>query len=256
MGGWWEVLALAAGLPVLLAWQGCRGWTLRQALLWAWGAWSAWVLAGSLPVLGVEESRLASWLALCLTACTGVAVLGARKPGAGVWHFVVFGLLAALLRPVLEGLGELRLEAAHLVFLGVVLLVGVVNYLPTRMGPAVLALGVGCGLELAGLGGVALPREAVLAGRWLLVGSPWLGLLLLTRKTVSATLFDEVWLSFRDRYGLVWGQRSREQFNRSAANAGWPLVLGWSGLVRTGGEPPDPVRVLAVSRAVLKRFEE
>jgi hypothetical protein len=37
------------------------------------------------------------YLALCLTGCVGVAVLGARRPGVGAWDFVLLGLLAVLL---------------------------------------------------------------------------------------------------------------------------------------------------------------
>ena len=51
-----------------------------------------------------------------------MAVLGARRPGVTAWNFVVAGLLAVLLRPLFEGLGELRLGPAHLLFLGGALL--------------------------------------------------------------------------------------------------------------------------------------
>ena len=41
-----------------------------------------------------------------------MAVWGRDGPGVGAWNFVVAGLLAVLLLPVLNGLGELRLETA------------------------------------------------------------------------------------------------------------------------------------------------
>ena len=35
-------------------------------------------------------------------------------------------------------------------------------------------------------------------------------------------------VSFRDSWGLMWSQRFREQFNRAAENAGWPITLRWA----------------------------
>jgi hypothetical protein len=65
-------------------------------------------------------------------------------------------------------------------------------------------------------------------------------------------------LDFRDRFGLVWAQRVREQFNRAAANAGWPVRLYWQGLHLSAGAPlPEPAvqaEVVAALRALLKRF--
>jgi hypothetical protein len=65
-------------------------------------------------------------------------------------------------------------------------------------------------------------------------------------------------LGFRDRFGLVWAQRAREQFNRAAFHAGWSIVLRWGGLrLRTGAMPPDSSKqeeIIATLRALLKRF--
>ena len=54
--------------------------------MWAGGAWAAWVATTWAP------GPLATYLALCLSACAGVAVLGARRPGVTAWNFVVAGL--------------------------------------------------------------------------------------------------------------------------------------------------------------------
>jgi hypothetical protein len=54
---------------------------------------------------------------------------------------------------------------------------------------------------------------------------------------------------------VVWGQRVREQFNRSAANAGWPVALHWYGLVvEEGRTPPDGAALVAKLQALLRRF--
>ena len=70
--------------------------------------------------------------------------------------------------------------------------------------------------------------------------------------------FDRLWLDFRDRYGLLWGQRVREQFNRAAHNAGWPVMLFWQGLrLHAAAELPDePTQqeILDTLVALLQRF--
>ena len=96
------------------------------------------------------------YLALCLTASAGVAVLGARRPGVGPWNFVLLGLLAVMLLPLAEGYlahGAWHLEGPRTLFLAATLAVIVLNYLPTRLGPAALLVGVGAAVHLLLLGG-------------------------------------------------------------------------------------------------------
>ncbi len=249
-------LLLSGAYPLAQALRANRRTTLRQPLWWTLAAWAAWTgLAWSrVPGLGHEE-QLAPYAALCLTGCAGIAVLGARRPGVAAWNFVVVGLLAVLLLPVLNGMGELRLETAQVLFLGATLAVPLLNYLPTRLGPAVILVAVGCGMELARLIGATLPAGLGSVGLALLGLAPWIAWAGLRRRVASATAFDRLWLAYRDRFGFVWGQRMREQFNRAAAHAGWPVVLRWHGLhVVAADAALDPAALLATLRAVLKRF--
>jgi hypothetical protein len=231
-------ILLVTGLyPLSRAWQANRQTTLRQTLAWTAAAWAAWVFA---PWAEANEP-LALYLALSLTGCAGVAVLGARRPGVGAWNFVVAGLLAVLLLPVAEGFGTLA----------VILL----NYLPTRLGPAAALLGAGCAGGIARLAGEHSSATSALAGRIAVSLTPWLALVCVRRPRKPREEVDRIWLAFRDRFGFVWGQRLREQFNRAAANAGWAVSLTWTGLRPTGqGTSPDPAAVLAALQAVLKRF--
>jgi hypothetical protein len=141
--------------------------------------------------------------------------------------------------------------------------IGVLNYLPTRLAPAALMLAIGCGLEIAMLTESESLREklepARPMGRLALAGVPWIAYLRMRGRPVARSEFDQVWLDFRDRFGLVWAQRLREQFNASAAHADWPVVLRWSGL-RTipGNRPPDAQEqhaMLENLRALMKRFQ-
>lgn len=258
----WLIL-LTGAYPFVRAWRANRQTTLLPALSWALAAWAAWGLALFAESLGPGTDPVAlRFVALCLTACALVGVLGARRPGVGPWNFVLLGLLAVLLLPLAEGLGELHLTWPRVLFLAGTLAVGVLNYLPTRLGPAALLLGAGCGLELAavlpGAGAPeALRRLLPVAGLLLALG-PWAAWGQLRGRPAPAAEFDRLWLAFRDRFGLVWGQRLREQFNRSAAHAGWPVVLRWAGLRLTPGAPLPPPEVqdeiVATLKALVQRF--
>lgn len=248
------MLLLVGVLPLAKALRANRHTTLRQPLLWALAAWSAWLGLGMSRIARPDAAeRLPAYAALCLSGCPGIAVLGARRPGAAAWNFVVIGLLAVLLLPILNGLGELRLEPAQEVFLAVTLIVPLLNYLPTRLGPSAVLTAAGCGWEMARL--LGWTAGANWLGLLLLAAAPWVAWAAVVNRGNNGSEFDRLWLAYRDRYGFVWGQRMREQFNRAAHHAGWPVVLSWRGLYRADDQPPpDPEQLRATLRAVLKRF--
>ncbi len=253
----WGLLFLSGIVPLFRAICANRDTTLRQPLLWALLAWAVWtaVAWSHLPRFRLPVG-LGHYLAICLTGCAGVAVLGAHRPGVGAWNFVVAGLLAVLLLPVLNGLGELRLETAHRLFLSVTLAVPVLNYLPTRLGPSVVLLAIGCGLEMWQMDGSNRSENVGWGvGEGLVSIAPWAAWASFRLRSASGTEFDRLWLAYRDRYGFVWGQRMREQFNRAASHAGWPVVLRWKGLhaMRAEGLPASDA-LLATLCAVVTRF--
>lgn len=250
------LILLGLGLvPLTLGWRANCHMTLVHALSWgliAWLSWGVTVVQG--PWVG-GDFDVPSYLALCLTGCAGMAVMGARRPHAGLWNFVVLGLLTVLVLPLAETLlvGQRPLGIMRLVFLGAILVVGVINYLPTRAGWAALLLGIGGLGELLALAGLAGSW-----GRWCVLASLWIGWWswLGTDRPVSA--FNRLWLDFRDRYGLFWAQRMREYFNQAASNAGWPVRLYWQGLLLPkGATPPEPAvleAMVTTLRSLLQRF--
>ena len=248
------LLLLTGFYPLVSALRANRSTALRQSLLWALPAWSAWLGVAISRVLRPEiEERMAAYMALCLTGCTGIAVLGARRPGASAWNFVVVGLLAVLLLPILNGLGELRLEPAQKLFLIVTLAVPLLNYLPTRLATGAVFAAGGCGVEMVRILGWTSPAWLSSLLLSLAPWAAWMGLANRRRQLPGSSgesEFDRLWLAYRDRFGFFWGQRMREQFNRAAHHAGWPVVLHWSGL----HPPTDSPEMLATLRAVLKRF--
>ena len=247
--------------PLYRAWQANRSTSLVHAIRWAVAAWLFWGLAGWTEG-HVPETRYA---ALCVTGCAAVAVLGARRPGAGPWNFVVAGLLAVLLLPFAESWVTGKpfvLDTARGLFLGATLAVGIVNYLPTRFAGAAILLALGCVLEVVVL---TAPNHDVSV--WFL-NQPGLTLWpclvslaaygLARSRVESAAEFDQLWLDFRDRFGFVWGQRLREQFNNAARHASWPVILRWQGLRLLPGSalPESSVQdeILDTLRALMKRF--
>jgi hypothetical protein len=178
---------------------------------------------------------------------------------------VVVALLAVDLLPLAETMltgGVLQLNVFRLTCLAGTLAVAVVNYLPTRLAPAAFALLLGCTLELWAVLLSARPDQdsvPLLEAGWLaLVFTPWIAYASIRGGKPASSAFDRLWLDFRNRFGFVWAQRLREQFNRSAANARWPVVLRWQGLRLLPGTPPLERTVqelmLITLRALLKRF--
>jgi hypothetical protein len=206
---------------------------------------------------GMADTWTASYLALCLTGCAGIAVLGARRPGVGAWNFVVIGLLAVMLVPLATQLlaQAPALDLLRIIFLSATITIAVLNYLPTRLAPAALCLGLGSALELLRLAG---ENEDTLFSWWLVAVVPWVGFAGWRSRPAAAAEFDAIWLDFRDRFGFLWGQRMREQFNRAALNAGWPVILRWQGLrLLPGATMPQPEiqsAIVTTLRALLKRF--
>src|SRR5215467_13424597 len=127
------ILLLSTAYPFFVAWRANWGTTLRSTIFWASAAWLAW--GSALFVTELRPGTIAlmlRYLAVCLTGCASVAVLGARRPGVIAWNFVVLAQLGILLLPIAEGLGELQLDPLRLIFLAGTLVIGALNYLPTR----------------------------------------------------------------------------------------------------------------------------
>jgi hypothetical protein len=251
---WWRmVVTAAAGIPVLRACWRNRASALVHALTWAMAAWLTWVAAAATGTI------IARYLALSLTACAGVAVLGARRPGAAAWHAVVAGLLALLLMTPAHGLlagAAMSIDTIRLGFLAAALVVGLVNYLPTRLGLGALALLAACLLELRHIEEEmpALERTFSLI---LAASAPWLAWAGRALWRSGGPEAEVMWRDFRDRYGLVWAQRLREQFNRAAEHAGLGVELGWRRLHKLDGSglsENERAASLDLLTALMKRF--
>jgi hypothetical protein len=257
---------LSCVYPFWRAWRANRQTSLLHAAYWAISAWLAWTVLAFCPEYSSQRTAVVgSYIALCLTGCAGVAVLGARRPGVLAWNFVVVGLLAVNLLPFAEGLvlgTGFNLDWLRALCVAATVFVGVLNYLPTRLAPAAVLLLVGSCLVALGLHSPSSSVETTsryLRTGWLaLAFVPWLAFAALAGTPPAASEFDAIWIDYRNRFGFLWGQRLREQFNRSAANLGWPVILRWQGLrLVSGSTAPDAAAqatMVNTLHALMKRF--
>jgi hypothetical protein len=236
-----SALILAGLLPLSLALWANRRTSLLHALIWALAAWLTWGLAFLCDDSEGALMQPGRYCAVCLTGCAGVAVLGARRPNVVAWNLVVLVLFMVMALPLMESqfIGTHPVDGLRISFMAATIAVGILNYLPTRLAPAALLL------MLAGAGEITLLYAPASfskvpgfgAGMFfdMLLGVvPWLAWICLARRAADRSCFDRLWLNFRDRWGLVWGHRIREQFNHAAQNAGWPVKLAWHGLTHVG----------------------
>jgi hypothetical protein len=260
----WLCLALhLTGIwPLFKAWQANRHTALFPTIQWLIAAWVGW--AWSLLALARAWPDIAAvrYVALSLSCAATVAVLGARRPALYAWNFVVAALLLVTLLPVAEMLlrGPFQLDMVRAFFVSGLTTVAILNYVPTRLGWGAVFFGLGAFLEIGSLVDIKAGSRGpmALAGAFLLALSPWVGLITLSSLPIPASAFDRTWFDFRDRFGMMWSQRLREQFNRAAMNAGWPVILYWNGLRVMAGEHlptrEEQDEILKTLKALMKRF--
>lgn len=249
------LIAIAA-VPIGRACWANRKTALAHTFAWVLATWLTWIAAAVTP------SASTRYMALSMTACAGVSVLGARRPGVAAWNAVVAALLTVLLVPLANRIlfdGPRPNDTAYAVFLQVILLVVIGNYISTRLTFAAVVLAVGCHVELIVPDGFIKfgPAGDNFLAQLLIGLAPWLGWLRMASRPAVAWEGDRLWRDFRDRFGVVWAQRVREQFNRAAVNAQLSVELGWRGLRRFDAAPltpADQTTSLELLQALMQRF--
>jgi hypothetical protein len=245
---WGAVGALLLGVTSLILlggqWWKVRGTTLTAP--WGWAVLSLFALIGTPLLLSGLDARPDSWhqalrlAAASSTFCPFMSLLGAKRPQHRAWNFVVLTLWIVLLQPGIENLwlrpeSRFELRGLRALFMLFLLLLGILNHLPTRFWPVALLVGLAQGMWLSDqiawlrwlwpwngsfwLAGHTLLLAALLAARWT-AGRP----------RGAASGFDRLWLDFRDQYGLLWALRLAEQLNATARLSQWSIELRWNGL--------------------------
>ncbi len=264
------VLVALAAMVLVVRHHQLRGTTLVAPWWWAFGSLAALSTVEALVDLAVlEPAHHAAWrfLAATSTLCPGIALLGAKRPQDRSWQWIVASLwliiaLPAIQQLVLHKSGTLEIHPARAWFMLGLILFCVSNSVLSRYWPAVLV--AGCG-QVGLLGPfLPIPLQSASSSEWTWgIAAISLSVLLtlvgfLARQ--SARPLDQVWLDFRNWFGLVWSLRFMEQMNAVARQNGWNVVLQWSGFRAFDGSsewelPPDQARVLRQSlQNLLRRF--
>ncbi|MFO0888353.1 MAG: hypothetical protein U0790_04300 [Isosphaeraceae bacterium] len=266
-----------AARPWTTAWRAAEGTALRGALVWAALAIGSGIAAQVIASLepsgtGLPWTGRMTYMTVLAVLAALVSVLGARNPGGGAWAVLMALLIVVFLIPGLElsgrvrrgqAAGQFRLDSPWNLFYGVLVLAGVTNFLPTRYGPGAAVLGLGLAAEYLGLtrpdwSPRALAMTWQLVALSLAVGS-WLAHRSTGRPASAGEPLARLWFWFRDHWGVVWGLRTAERFNRTAEQAGWPVRLSWFGpsAVATpseGATARAPEQAVTTLRSLLRRF--
>jgi hypothetical protein len=251
----WLAVAVmvSAAVPLAIAWRANTGWTIRLALAWGWLGWLAWVGLACWPCTET------AYAAVTLTAAAGVAVMGARRPGIVAWNFIVASLLVILWISWVEGLiwgSGLNLSAVRLLFVSVIVGIVILNYIPTHVGIGAFGIGLSCVIVLMALSDQA---QLLFLAPFNIGASLWIGMWTLQgfMSRTAPTEFNRLWRGFRNRYGAIWAERVREQFNNAARNNQWQVHLSWTGLRSQRKQESSPTvdpEWLAALMSLTKRF--
>lgn len=210
-----------------------RNTTLVAPLMWVMLSLALWAYSVAAPVRDARGSPVPAdrqWItaiALLSMACPIVAVLGARRPQNRIWPLVVASLLLILTLPELPNLlgqGDRQLaQSAWKWFFAGLLLVGWVNYLPTRLW---LATTLWC------LPGLSWVWDG--AVHWSLILAPGLACVVGAASTrrwwfARSAGWNRVWRDFRNLYGVAWSLRVMERANALADSVGAAVALDWWG---------------------------
>ncbi|MGP0062230.1 MAG: hypothetical protein ACLQGP_01340 [Isosphaeraceae bacterium] len=271
------VVLSSTAWPWHRAWRSASGTALRPALIWVALAVVSSIAAqvagwGEPFAAGRPMSGRLTYFAVLAVLAALTSVLNARSPGGGVWAGLMAVLVVVFLIPWLEGpwrlrrargLGQLHLDAPWTIFYGLLVLVGVTNYLPTRCGAAAGWLALGFVLEYVGLTRDDWPaeRRGMLWSwvSWTMAASLWAAYRGAGRGPSARTRLEALWFWFRDSWGVVWALRIQERLNRTAELKQWPVRLSWFGLVpadpsSAAGPVVDPPEAEAAFRGLIRRF--
>lgn len=236
-------LGLVAFLSLIPLWWWIRRPLGETTLLlpWRWGGATLafWLVVWTLcqwtpPLRGIADQL---WYSAGIVGlCPPLAVLGARRPMSRVWTpFILIPLLLVFAWPAISdwsraGWRHHLAEAWTLeepMFTGfcLVLVMSLGNYLGTPLGLSGLLWSTALFLVVAPLCPSIsrfLPNAVIsrTLAVFLLTASVWWGWLRCRLSLPARTPLDNLWLSYREMFGLVWGKRLQERFNFNARGAG------------------------------------
>lgn len=278
-----DVSALIIGNLAICLWVASRSLKKLRHTTLPTAAWSA--IAGlSVALLAqsfeaLNPARLNGWvdlgwyLAAVILLCPGIAVLGARRPGARAWaFFVLLPLVLVLMWPAAASFQAARptepieIEVPAVAGLALVLIMSAGNYFGTRYTLPTFYYAAAIVLLVAPMS-AAVPDIFPERSTARFVAS--LGFLLAIAETgrrsravpyEEISRFDALWFDFMDSFGMVWAKRVMDRVNESARHEKWALRLELHGFVPVVDSPAADEavrtneRIEHTFRFLLKRF--
>ena len=268
------VLAFTVGLGLILL-LGFSRWketTLRFPLIWALIAtadlaclaWTAY--SDSIAFSPILKSAM-QFAVGALTFCPLMGVLGAKRPQEAGWNWVVLSLWIILVWPAVQAVmlpqgNRLELFLAWKFFVLGLIVLGLLNYLPTRHALSAILAAVG---QYVILDAYLLDLELI-SPTWVppvsagcfLLAAILAARLRPTKDTTKLGLqeYNKQWLHFRDAYGAFWALRFLGRLMQSAELQKWTFQPTWSGFV-AGEEEPSAKELQELEQAMdgfLRRF--
>jgi hypothetical protein len=254
-----------------------RQTTLPTAVWCAIAGLAIAAVAQSIELINPAQSTgwvdIGWYLAAVVLLCPGIAVLGARRPGASAWaFFVLLPLVLVLMWPAVASFQVARLadsieiEVPALVGFGIVLIMSGGNYFGTRYTMSTLYYAAAIVLVVAPMSVAApdfFPERSM--ARFMAA----LGFLLAIGEASSRSnaapndeisRFDVLWFDFMDSFGMVWAKRVMDRVNESARHEKWTMKLELHGFVPLAESPSaeellrTEERIEHTFRWLLKRF--
>ena len=261
--------AFALAITVRLRRQ-LAGLTILTAHTWAVIALGAAIFATALRLVPMADARTVSamhYFAATLLLIPPMDVLGARNPGHRVWPwFVLLPLMLVLQWPaasqVISQGPESPVEIPTPTTIGycLVLFMGGGNYLGTKntvaavFGMSAVVLFVLPATEWSAWPG----NHALLAAGLCLAVSVTLVVILGGPPADSGGIQD-IWITFRDLYGLVWAKRVMDRINQFAERENWDVTMTLDGFRPKKQLEPSKTgsdRREAVLKWLLRRFAD
>lgn len=235
------------------------------------------IVAQSIELANPEQANgwvdLGWYFTAVVLLCPGIAVLGARRPGASAWaFFVLLPLVLVLMWPAVASFQVARpadpieIEVPALVGFGLVLIMSGGNYFGTRYTLSSFFYAAAIVLLVAPMSAAVpdfFPERTT--ARFMASLTILLAIAETNRRSIPVpddgiSHLDVLWFDFMDSFGMVWAKRVMDRVNETARHEKWTMQLELHGFVPIAESPSaDELlrtneRIEDTFRFLLKRF--
>lgn len=245
-----------------------RGTTLVSPLAWSLAAVSSLAIAEVVlffpPMPGVTSwHSLVRYVAGTVTLLPAISLLGAKRPQALLWNYIVVSLWVVLIMPAVEVLLLKPQQTFEIYAFGPWMIAGLVfytaiHYAGTSMTLAGLLIAASQCLYLAPF----LPlvqREGSSVTRLIaatLVLAAVLWAFWCAKPMKAENEFSRIWRNFKNAYGTAWSLRIIQRLDELQVRHRWAVRLGWNGVEPVAFEidPKSPKDATVSRKELAKAF--